>query len=271
MLQNPLSNCPVDQINYFIKSNPKHVWIRHPMKSAPIGSGEYASVYQVCLQDKTTSVSSELKCNYVVKVIETPANVDHEKWLNRIKNEIDIQLEYEKLGLTIPVHQAYYCKEHGAFIVMEKRDTSLKDYVQSMVAKGVDEDFIISQIDIAQEDVLKFVKKAHQHLLTHNDMHSGNIMVNIDKKNNISDIVLIDFGRGKKVESVEAANKKEKETGIIMTYNMLKSMALEKPKKRSPPKIKKPVKKTKSTRIIESDDEVEDSRPIAIGRSLLFE
>lgn len=267
MLKNPISNCPVNQINYFIKSNPKHIWIRHPMNSAPIGSGEYASVYQVCLQDNSSS-SNELKCNYVVKVIEKPSNVDIDKWINRIKNEIDIHIEYEKLGLTIPIQQAYYCKEHGAFIIMEKRDISLREYVQKMILKGIPEDFILYQIDIAQDKVIEIVRKAHNNLLTHNDMHSGNIMVNVDNKNNISDIVLIDFGRGKKVETVDEADKKEKEKGIIMTFNMLRTMAQEKPKTKSPPKIKK-MKNNKVQKIKLDNDEEEDDRPI--GRSLLFE
>ena len=91
---------------------------------SPIGQGEYGTIYLVC--------DNSHRCNYIVKIIE----VDK---LSHILKEIDMQNKFASIKLSPNILDAWICDETDnptVFIVMEKKDITLKDYLREVYKVG---------------------------------------------------------------------------------------------------------------------------------------
>lgn len=194
--------CPVKDIMFSVISDKKCSWVYDELNYK---RGEYGKVYEVCCNSD---------CNYIVKIQSA-------EWNDEVLNEIKVHKEFEKLGVGIPLIEAYICEEHGSYMIMEKRNATLEEYIKGMIILKLDADFIIKQINRIEETIKEFIKKAHSHGLVHDDLHPNNIMLNIMNDNTYSDIVLIDFGSSSM--NVSDVDKYDKVEDITQMFNYLRS------------------------------------------------
>ncbi len=191
-----------------------------------LGTGVYGSVYDVC--DKNTS-----KCEKVVKIIslnytqfedliidyilgEITAEtylqelIRHGNYLKQAtKGNVQLIEEFEHeirmnkiasdLGVAPKMHEAFICKDvlpipdsnsliSLGFISSDKWDITLDQYYkkyQTPVPKNIIE-LIGSKVNLLNDNGI-----------IHDDIHAGNIVLNLDQNNIPTDISLIDFGLSK--------------------------------------------------------------------------
>ncbi len=188
----------------------------------PIAFGNEADIYQICCNDKTN-------CNYIIKHILPPKkSSDTEQWQKKIEKEIDINIRYPKSLKPIDICG---CFEHGIFIVYEKRQFNLIDYILYLKKQpNISTKFMLEQIysilfelidpektlkkyinsnnqilfddDISKKRYLdlskdSIIRRALKDYLVHGDIQKQNIMFNINPDNtiNLDTLCLIDFGK----------------------------------------------------------------------------
>ena len=157
--------------------------------------GENSSVFQIC-NNKTGD------CNFVMKVIIVNDT-------DQVENEIKITKTMSRHQISPKFYDSWECKgsirednkwneEYIAFIVMEKMDISLNDYLGSYQEK------YSRQLDLIQDELITLVTNMYKiGYYDINDFHAGNILVNLDKDKNIikGSMRLIDFEFASEVEN----------------------------------------------------------------------
>ncbi len=184
----------------------------------PINSGEQdAAIYSICCNNTNN-------CNYIVKHIFPSFKKDETKWKEDIKKELDINNRYPRALKPLYI---FGCYQHGVFIVYEKRQATLEEYIIMAKNNKLDDNIIKDQINKVKDLFLKettgIIYKAQQLGLFHNDTTKRNIMVNMnpDSTINLDSVVVIDFGLSK-TEYNDNFKEKEKEiTEVKMTFNGL--------------------------------------------------
>lgn len=181
------------------------------------------------------AVVYELTCptmngqSFAIKVFENTFGEDHlDEFIAYISKEVAIYDKLDKLGLThtcVPVLEAYVCREHGAYIIMERRDLSVEDYVVAAILDWkLEPEFIHQQIDNVLASVGTLVANLHSKKIMHGDLIPHNIMVNVDKNHKAIDVALIDFSMAQEVKSQAYADDNEEFIDIKLSFNRLHDM-----------------------------------------------
>jgi tRNA A-37 threonylcarbamoyl transferase component Bud32 len=220
------SKCPIEKIQYFMKTNHDCIWVEHPNKKKEIGSGEDAIIFQICC-----SKNESLSCEYVVKVQTSNRNRYFEK-------EVNLHIAFSELGIGIPIIDAFMCDQHGSFLIMEKRDFTPEEYVKFLQENGKGNDFISRQIENMKNEALRITLIGFENGLNHNDLHANNIMLNANPDFTFSGLTLIDFGKSKR-EQLSERDIQEELDDFSLSFDRLKNLLQEKKKTRSPPQVKK--------------------------------
>jgi tRNA A-37 threonylcarbamoyl transferase component Bud32 len=151
-----------------------------------IGNGSYGSVY---------SFDSVSHAKYALKVVHFTPLSKPKKYLNII-NEIKIGRLMGDMGVGPKIHNVYRCNENGGVKVMT---------VMQLMSMGDIETFCRTRIltDRHIDRILLKLDKMHLAGFVHNDLHSGNIMV--DRHRGGFDFYIADFGFANKAtpEGVE--------------------------------------------------------------------
>ena len=194
-----------------------------------IGYGQEGSVYTICC-------NTDDNCNYVVKHYEHANETS-------FKNEVAIHTKFENIGVGIPIIEAFYCSDHGAYIIMEKRDVTIPQYYDYISKKFSQKD-VLQFMDDLLHDIQELLRTAIYKKLIHNDTHLNNFMVNIEKNGYYSDLVAIDFGKSIDYSLPKYSNKpfdfdtyiNETMSDIEMSFGLLLSNPSHYQK---PPEVKK--------------------------------
>jgi serine/threonine protein kinase len=126
-------------------------------------------------------------CKYILKIIFENKRQSENSIKNELKitqivsdNKISPMLikHWECLGLVDSIDRRLY------FVILEKMDLSLKDYVKK---------YLVNK-DKLQSQILDLISKLHRLNIVHGDIHMGNIMVNLNGDKSIKEMKLIDFG-----------------------------------------------------------------------------
>lgn len=207
-----ISDCPRDQLQYFIDAHPDCIWKYRV--NVPLASGADGDVFSACCYNSKTD---NMDCSFVAKVQYNKKNSSN--WMDKIQNEVNINKYFYDLGIAIPILDAFACKDHGSYIIMAQREVTVAEYVEKMVDQHISQSIIIKRIDNIEKEVIRLIEIMHSHSYIHDDIHSGNIMLNINKKTgDAQDIVLIDFGKARQVQS---PNKSDNED-IRFTFQKLR-------------------------------------------------
>jgi hypothetical protein len=215
-------------------------------KSSIIAYGNEADIYSVCCNNNKD-------CNYIIKHILPPKQTsDEDLWKAKIENEIDINVRYPSSLKPIDICG---CFNHGIFIVYEKRQYNIIDYILFLKQSNTSTKFIIEQLfgilyklidptellkeyinnknkididDKIRDDIYlkldknSIIKKALANKLIHNDIQKQNIMFNINADNsiNLNSLSIIDFGKsyifeGKIADKFIISNIHE----IVLSFN----------------------------------------------------
>ena len=184
----------------------------------PINSGEQdAAIYSVCCNNSNN-------CNYIVKHIFASFKKDETKWKEDIKKELDINNRYPRALKPLYI---FGCYQHGVFIVYEKRQATLEEYIIMAKNNKLDDNIIKDQINKVKDLFLKettgIIYKAQQLGLFHNDTTKRNIMVNMnpDSTINLDSVVVIDFGLSKTEYNNNFKEKEKEITEVKMTFDGL--------------------------------------------------
>jgi serine/threonine protein kinase len=148
-----------------------------------IGSGQQATVYKVCCDN-------EEKCDYAVKVYK---KVNEEAF----HNEVNIHYELTNLGLAVPIMEAFYCDDHGAYIIMKRRQMNAQEYIFKLVDNNVSHDYIMNQIEKLRQDCLNLVLTAYKNRIEQTDANIANFMLDMNG-NDYNNIGMIDFAYANK-------------------------------------------------------------------------
>jgi tRNA A-37 threonylcarbamoyl transferase component Bud32 len=180
-----------------------------------LGRGKEGVTYQVCC-----GLPSNERCNYVIKHQSNTKR--RSTFETKIAREIELQMAYTDLGLSVPVVDGWVC-QHEAYIVMPKLDLTLKEYVWSLIPGTTNTDDLKRVIRMYMERVKEMRQIAHQHRLVHTDMSVQNMMVDVSEATDSEHppIYLIDFGKAKRVESMAEADEEESEQDLVLTFDML--------------------------------------------------
>lgn len=201
-----------------------------------IGSGQQATVYKVCCDN-------EEKCDYAVKVYK---KVNEEAF----HNEVNIHYELTNLGLAVPIMEAFYCDDHGAYIIMERRQMNAQEYIFKLVDNNVPHDYIMNQIEKLRKDCLNLVLSAYKNRIEQTDANIANFMLDMNG-NDYNNIGMIDFAYANKFgDNIKPEYTREDKINdvnqtinlLITDYNSYKNKRISK----EPPAIDKRKSKTVS-------------------------
>ncbi len=142
-----------------------------------LGEGKYATIYEACMNET---------CPYVLKImsLKTPVSKDY------FKDECKLSKLFGQLKIGPAVYNCWTCDNQGlnlGFIHMDRLDITLGDYAKKYPTK-----FRLYQNEVKKELVKKIKLMINQGWV-HNDLHSENIMLKLNKSD-IVDVFIIDFG-----------------------------------------------------------------------------
>ena len=149
-------------------------------------TGQQSVCHQVCC-----GVHNDGNCDFFLKILNT---VD----LDKFKNEVAQQKKFSDMELAPKILDAFMCNDKY-YLVMEKIDATIKDYMISLVS---DPDMTFSglmrKLEVIREETSKVVKFLNQKRLHHNDLKMDNIGLLFTNGNQVGfKIRLIDFGMAK--------------------------------------------------------------------------
>lgn len=152
-------------------------------KSESIGRGATAEVYV-----KKIKTGHSQYCFKFIYNIHAPEYHEH----NDIKKETEFLLKLHNLnikGVKVPEPIGYIETNSAHVLIMEKLNAVT---LSSVLEEGVDlpENF---QADEFFKKLEEFVQEMHKHRIHHRDLHSGNIMIDMET----GEPCIIDFGRAK--------------------------------------------------------------------------
>lgn len=178
-----------------------------------LGRGNSGSVFQVC---------KDGDCEKVVKVVPFDDDDEEEYYRISFMEEAEYSFLMGYYGIGPRVHDYWLCpsmavnhygKVHivpGGLMVMDKMDMVLADYIDSRageisaemteserreLTERFQEEMKVARAKIGQKLRLMDTIKYDGRTLLHRDLHGGNIMVNVDGQDHITDIRFIDFGK----------------------------------------------------------------------------
>jgi len=136
-----------------------------------IGKGAYGVVLGMC-----KSSGEKL----AIKIINSNDNV---------KMEVEMQVKYHSIGLAPKIHQV---REHkgNSYIIMDQIRMTLDDYIKNDTRAGESLPAIFKDIDASID--LQYISR-----ISHGDMHSGNIAIELNEDGSYDKLILIDFGFAK--------------------------------------------------------------------------
>lgn len=187
-----------------------------------IDEGAFGSVYRV-----HTYVSKELKY-YAAKFVPLytkPNILCSSMSLKRFEDEVKYTIEMSKLGLSP--------KFIESFVIDSKLVNDIKEVPEkyhSLIQRGgyyIKIGVIISELwdmalymykykypikysenkDLIEKLFTKMVDKYLDNKMVHHDMHSANIMLKLDKDNNVLDMISIDFANVRPINSKDEIDK----------------------------------------------------------------
>ena len=161
-----------------------------------LACGDYGCVFQVC---EGKEEKEGKNCKYVIKIThvtrkEEIKNAEQEISMTKIASDINIG---PKFIATWSCKGEYLLWDKWVdatlfFIVMDKMDITLKEYIYSAPV-----DFL-RNVDKIKAQVKTRIESLHAAGITHNDLHLRNIMLNFEdigaKDLTITDVKFIDFG-----------------------------------------------------------------------------
>ena len=174
-----------------------------------LASGAHGSVYLVCEDN------NERNCNYVVKIMHPIKMMKEHSILQEMKITTEMGRAKEHLPPVGPkVLATFSCKGEVNyhdddwmettlfFIVMEKMDYTLKDYLEiyklrcefTREEKSECEKEVIEIQQHILDKLKEMYKNIQQRGYIYTDVHNNNVMLNVDNNLNIKDIKIIDFG-----------------------------------------------------------------------------
>jgi hypothetical protein len=272
-----ISECNIDDVKDIVDNIPSCVWVKKSSK--PLGKGVRGTAYSICCER-----DGELNCKYIIKVIKR-GNKSLESFEKSIDKEVRLQQDFAALGTAPKLVKSFMC-EHEGIIIMERVDTDIIKYVDSLLNDNtITIDEAIEEINRIQQDFLEMLRISYNAGLIHDDLHGENLAINLIN-GRYSKGLFIDFGEGF-YRTLQSKNAKEQylkkadslsslEHDMILTFNALRSKIQNKkidsllspgtPVKRfrSPPRIDKrkkrelstPIKSTKKKLFsFDSDDE----------------
>jgi serine/threonine protein kinase len=165
-----------------------------------IACGSYACVYE----EKGESKNNVIKIIIVRQVENYITDIINEIKITKLASDNDISPKLIKYfdysgysEYTINMGEKKVSKSHFFFIVSEKYDITLKEYIKSKSRKNIDR--IIKMLK-------KQIIKLHEFGIVHNDLHTGNVMLKLNDKGDIIRLVLIDFGQAKVLTNIKDEN-----------------------------------------------------------------
>lgn len=135
-----------------------------------LGVGGYGIVVETCF-DET--------CNYAVKVMNNDSN---------FRDEVEVASKMYNIGVGPKIYAIWECDDLAA-IVYDKWDMDLGDYLQKYPNKRIPK-----SITYRLERHISLLHRSEKDPLVHLDLLTKNILVKVDKNNNIRDIIPTDFG-----------------------------------------------------------------------------
>jgi len=137
-----------------------------------LGQGSYGTVVDSCIDGD---------CNYAVKIMNSDEN---------FQLEVDVATKMYNNGIGPKIYDIWECDDI-AIIVYDKWDMDLDRYFQMFPTKRLSKHII----DKLEKDINKLHSIGPKdNYLVHFDLLPKNILVKLDKNNNIVDITMTDFG-----------------------------------------------------------------------------
>jgi len=161
------------------------------------GSGAFGDVIK----------TSGKKYKYAIKVINLDKqddnhfmNEDFKTTVESLEREAEITRKMGELGIGPKLFDVYSCKVDGRityyFVLEYMNQGSFYDYIEKNNIKKLPENIITN--------LITKLKKMHEHGFLHNDLHSGNILVN--KRNGKIEFYISDFGLTKNMKEEKIDN-----------------------------------------------------------------
>lgn len=153
-----------------------------------------------CIYDVCVNKNSNLKCKYVIKVIDLDEELEDDE--NNFETEASLMKYASDVRIGPKFKNSFKCNyvntetkqiKRFGFFVMEKFKMNLADFLEQN--KHIDEENLKLLLDELRD-------KAINANFYHGDLrHAGNIAINIDKNNKINNAILIDFGESQIVNN----------------------------------------------------------------------
>jgi len=180
-----------------------------------LGQGVRGSVYLICCN------TTEKGCQYVVKQVERKTT-DLNTFINKIKHEVNMQNSFASLGFAPKVYSSYSTNDE-AFIIMDKIDTNVNSYIESLLSNPkISDESIRYELDKIQKDTLEIVKRSYINFLVHNDLHVENIGLMLDKLGRYMHPKLIDFDNAYKQFNLDDIEFQKIIKEVNQTFDKLK-------------------------------------------------
>jgi predicted Ser/Thr protein kinase len=136
-------------------------------------SGSYGTTRQIC-DDK--------KCKYVVKIINTDGTP---------AKHVVVEAETLKLASNAGVSPKYHahklCNGYG-IIVMDRMDMTLSRFIHANALEPHEKVALANM-------VYDVVRRMHDAGIYHQDLHTGNVMVSMNRQGEVIDVKVIDYGK----------------------------------------------------------------------------
>jgi tRNA A-37 threonylcarbamoyl transferase component Bud32 len=175
------------------------------------GSGAFGDVFK----------TKGKKYSYAVKVIDIDKQDDDAIWFNKgkpkdkltdIETEAEITKKMGDLGIGPKLYDVYHCDDNNKpkyyFVMQYMNQGSLDSYMEKNKLKTLKPQLINS--------IISKLQKMHDNGYIHNDLHSGNILVN-KKKNGTLEFYISDFGLSENSKK-QVQNDQESELILIKKY-----------------------------------------------------
>lgn len=190
------------------KGNTRCNWI----KKEKLGEGAEGAVFNVCCDGN---------CDYVVKMYSDMSRYNFEDKFNK---EVNIHSKFANMGVGVPIVEAFFCPDHGAYIIMEKRDMTIPQYYIYLKERGFNNEDLDIIMGGIIDDLVNMLDFAEEQNLIHNDTHLNNFMLNVNSNNSYDDLVAIDFG--KSYEGVSNDDQPIRQR-LEQSYDLMKRNPLE--------------------------------------------
>lgn len=142
-----------------------------PFVHSLIGKGEYGVVLGMCNRSGK---------HFAVKIVNSNDNV---------QLEVEMQIKYNAIGLAPKIHQVRGYSGNS-YITMDRISMTLDYYIRKDPNAGVYLSEIFNDIDASID--LQFMSR-----ISHGDMHTGNIAIELNDDGSYDKMILIDFGFAK--------------------------------------------------------------------------